>query len=72
MIFIQLIQNKNIQRNLGCYISLASLICSVLAVIEIKFIPQSSTATNCLSENHSEKSCEIIKLKANKSPAARK
>lgn len=61
MIFIQLVKNKNVIRNIGTYISLLSLVCSTFGIIEIKLIGQSANK-NCPIEGNKGTPCKIVSL----------
>ena len=60
MIFLQLIQSKNVKRNINLYISIVSLICSVFAIAEIKPGAKYSLQ-NCSPEDQKERTCQMVK-----------
>ena len=60
MIFLQLIQSKNVKRNINLYISIVSLICSVFAIAEIELWAKYSLQ-NCSLEEQKQRTCQMLK-----------
>jgi len=61
MIFLQLIQSKNVKNNINIYTSILSLICCLFAIAELK-LKNNIASQNCTETEQIDRTCQTVNL----------